>query len=236
MIDDYDDDRQIDRDDELRRKKHEAPIGALAADIIGAIPQLTDAEWEERDRQAAAVMERVREVDARSQARPDLERFGWLARTLKNARSAGRARVDAELMAHDFGAKNIVVLSGPKGVGKTVAAALWALRRPRPTYMLTAARFARTSRYSAEQREEWFSAPALVLDDLGVEYVDEKGSFLADLDELIDVYYASERPLIITTNCTDKVFLERYKARVFDRIIEAAEWISVVGESMRGQP
>ena len=65
-----------------------------------------------------------------------------------------------------------------------------------------------------------------MLDDLGAEYVDAKGSFLVDLDELIDTYYGDERPLVITTNLTKDDFKARYGARIERRVRECGKWLS----------
>jgi DNA replication protein DnaC len=204
------------------------------------LPALSEAEWAERDAQAAANMRAHYAIVDKANARPDLARFGWPRRTLRRARDAMGTTSDPnraieQLLEHNFRRKNVAVLGGNKGVGKTVAAATWALRRPTATYFLPAAKFARASRYTAEQREEWLTAPALVLDDLGAEYIDTKGSFLTDIDELFDTFYADERPLIITTNCNHKTFQERYQERIWDRVIECAEWLSVDGPSLRGE-
>ena len=68
---------------------------------------------------------------------------------------------------------------------------------------------------------------------VGAEYLDAKGSFLVDIDELIDTFYAQRKPLIITTNCTQRQFAERYGERITDRMTECAQWASVVGKSLR---
>jgi DNA replication protein DnaC len=131
----------------------------------------------------------------------------------------------------------IAVVSGVAGCGKTVAAAWLAMQlgnRMRPRF-LRASEFARLSRYDAEARARWADPSWLVLDDLGAEYKDAKGSFLADLDELVDVFYAGKRTLVVTTNCTAGDFATRYGERIVDRLRECGTWIAIAGGSMRAQ-
>lgn len=127
----------------------------------------------------------------------------------------------------------IVVFSGPAGVGKTVAACWIANRFSSVPLFMRASEFATTSRYDQDARENWQGRRAMILDDLGAEYLDPKGSFLVDLDELVDHYYASKRYLIITTNCDKATFKNRYGERIVDRLAEAGTWIAVPGTSRR---
>lgn len=133
----------------------------------------------------------------------------------------------------------ILVLSGPTGVGKTVAACRWAYRvtmdRGYAVTFVTAAAFAAQSRYSDERRA-LLSHRHLILDDLGAEYLDAKGSLLADIDELVDTHYRHRTHLAITTNATKNVFEARYGARVMDRLRECGRWISMAGASRRRSP
>jgi DNA replication protein DnaC len=132
----------------------------------------------------------------------------------------------------------ILVLAGSQGCGKTTAAAWWALRH-RDLYsaplFLRAATLARTSRYDSDTREKWLNAPGLVLDDLGLEFADAKGSFQADIDELIDCYYGKRRRLIITTNVPKEQFKLRYGARIADRLRECGTWFAIADGSLRGK-
>jgi DNA replication protein DnaC len=86
-----------------------------------------------------------------------------------------------------------------------------------------------------DERAELLTSTALIIDDLGAEYSDARGSWLADFDELIDALYSSETCTVITTNLPPKVLAERYGDRVADRIAECATWIAVGGKSMRGK-
>jgi DNA replication protein DnaC len=127
----------------------------------------------------------------------------------------------------------ILVLSGPAGVGKTVAACWWANGFDRVPMFMRASEFATTSRYDHDARENWQKQRALILDDLGAEYLDPKGSFLVDLDELVDFFYADKKYLLITTNCDKATFKARYGERITDRLSEAGTWIAVPGASRR---
>jgi hypothetical protein len=127
---------------------------------------------------------------------------------------------------------DIAVLSGPPGTGKTVAACRIAIESFSNPRFVTAAAFARMSRYGEERKELTEHGP-LILDDLGAEYLDAKGSVLADLDDLIDTVYRDQQLAVITTNCTPAAFKKRYGARITDRLAECAKWIPVVGKSRR---
>jgi DNA replication protein DnaC len=140
----------------------------------------------------------------------------------------------ARMRAWDPSERNILVLSGPVGTGKSIAATWWAAQQPRTPACVTAMTFARHSRYDCN-RDDLLAAPALILDDLGSEFLDTKGSFLADLDELVDAYYRAMRPLVITANCTADVFRTRYGTRIVDRLLESGEFYSVSDQSLRSR-
>lgn len=159
--------------------------------------------------------------------------YGWPRRALDSAQGADPDRDAISKLSGRGDADGIVVLSGPPGCGKTVAAAWWALRSPRPTRFIRAAEFARSSRYAHEDRQALFAHRRMCLDDLGAEYADAKGSFAVDLDELVDLFYADRRRLVITTNLDAKAFRGRYGARIADRLAECGEWIVVRDRSMR---
>lgn len=136
----------------------------------------------------------------------------------------------------------IVVIAGGVGCGKTTAAAWWLASRaaPRPPAFVQAgpARFvdaptmATTSRFG-DRRGELYAASALVLDDLGAEYMDAKGYFHSELDALVNRRYDDLLPLAITTNLPAAEFLERYGQRVRERIREHGKFIAIQEGSMR---
>lgn len=127
-------------------------------------------------------------------------------------------------------ATEICVLLGPPGCGKTVAAVAWAwesMPGHTPPRFITGGQLARSSKFGPE-RDQLLASPALILDDLGVE------NSPADIDELVDRFYAEQARLVITSNLTPASFAERYGERVNDRLREAGTVITVTGPSMRG--
>lgn len=157
----------------------------------------------------------------------------WPQRAVEIALAADETKMSIQAISA-FEGRGALVLSGDVGRGKTVAAAWWSIRQPVAVTFVRAATLARTSRYSGTW-EQWMKARALCIDDLGAEFADVKGSFAVDLDELIDTFYASQRTLIVTTNCKAGIFKQRYGARVLDRLSESGKWVNVTGESMRGR-
>lgn len=157
----------------------------------------------------------------------------WPLRALNTARNA--QDTPAIVRIREWSPrKSAIVLAGQKGCGKTVAAAWRALHwgRAATFRFVHAADLACIGRYSAEWKE-LLDAPALCIDDLGAEYSDVKESFLVDFENLINRFYANERPLIVTTNMTVRALGERYGGRVYDRMIECAQWENVDGPSLR---
>jgi len=210
---------------------------AIGAFLPPAIAEMTDDEWAEHDARIA----RQRELDAALESESAaaarlaaLAKAGFPARSLDAVKSADEERPYVRrIKAWAPAEASVIVLSGAAGCGKTVAAAWWSVRHTATPVFVRATTFAASSRYDRETRATWFSAPALVLDDLGTEYLDAKGSFLVDLDELLDVYYGDRRPLVITTNCSKPVFKTRYGERVTDRLRECGVWFETKAEPMR---
>src|SRR5882757_7087206 len=115
---------------------------------------------------------------------------------------------------------DLLVLSGGPGTGKTLAACEWLRDVKRGGWFVTAALLARYPRYDAKAMHDLLTCRALVVDDLGCEYMDDKGNFMAVLDEVINARYGERLPTLITTNLNADAFKERYGSRIADRIRE----------------
>lgn len=144
----------------------------------------------------------------------------------------------------------LTVLSGPTGVGKTAAVAsvlvdhVRVMARPQDLLAPHAAVFvlwvsapelARWQRYDEREMARLLGARRLVIDDLGTEFLDEKGSFRSLFDEVIDSRYQHSRPTYITTNVGAETFRARYGERIVDRLREAGRFVAVGGPSLRGR-
>lgn len=154
------------------------------------------------------------------------------ARRLLEARMVRQTEAVAALLAPP----TLMVLSGAPGCGKTVSAARWlwasAENRERGLWV-TAARLARWAHYDNAEMDRVIKIPRLVLDDLGTEYLDEKGNYLARLDEVINERYAGARPTVITTNLNAGEFKARYHERIVDRVREDGVFHVVKSPSLR---
>lgn len=210
------------------------PISEIVSFVV---PSLSEAEWAARDAEIAkrhAEEESAREAAKIAARRRDFFERGFTVRALEAAQSADEAKpAISRVKAWDTNAESILVLSGPAGCGKTVAATWWAWNRAPWAAFVRSTTFAASSRYNNEKRDAWFASGAIVLDDLGTEYADAKGNYQVDLDELVDVFYGDRRPLIITTNCTLAEFKARYGSRITDRVRECGSWFSISSESLR---
>jgi DNA replication protein DnaC len=184
----------------------------------------------QRERESELARELSREANDRLARYEDL---GWPVLAIEAALTADTARsAIAAMEVWDVRSKNIAVIAGAAGCGKTTAAAWWSLHRsggivPRFT---RASAFARGSRFG-EERAELLKSRALVLDDLGSE--DKRDGLLTDLDELVDTFYGNKRPFVITTNCTAGEFKARYGVRILDRLRQRGTWLAVTGGSLR---
>lgn len=131
----------------------------------------------------------------------------------------------------------MLVLSGGTGCGKTAAACWWLYQVQNDllcqSLFITGARLSRMSRFDEEVMAGVFGAHRLVIDDLAVEYADEKGFFRSLLDEIINERYANKRQTVITTNVDVDTFRVRCGERIADRIREAGQFVSLGNPSLR---
>lgn len=128
-----------------------------------------------------------------------------------------------------------LVLSGPAGVGKTVAVAhmLWTLggRFVRADELVRL--FASMFGEQYEKQQELRDAHSLVIDDVGGE-LDHTRMLPALLDLLDSRKSAYNRPTIVTTNLGKKDFAARYSnERLMSRMAESVHWVSLSGEDLR---
>lgn len=219
----------------------EITIGNASAKAIAALtgPNLTDEEWAERDRKIAAerAQQERDELHKRNMLRvEELRVAGFPRRAIDEALAADETAAPIARVANwDPSKISTLVMSGSQGCGKTVAATWWALRQDQAPRFMRASTLAATSRYERADRSALLEAPALVLDDLGAEYLDAKGSFLVDLDELMDVFYGDYKPLLITTNATFEDFRARVGARLADRLKECGSFWATSAPSRRAR-
>lgn len=223
-------------------------------------------ELERRDAELAALRDRLGRCAA-------LQARGVPAKDIEAITDGALAETDALRAAQAFAAagQRLLVLSGPRGCGKTTAAA-WLVGQELPPPADFAAELAalppsaaderrggwlrsfgkgkvraghpmfldvsalvRMSRYSDDEMRPLEDALLLVLDDLGMEFADEKGSFLATLDALLNARYAARLYTVITTNLPAKAFKARYGERIADRIREAGRFVELDAASLRGR-
>lgn len=103
--------------------------------------------------------------------------------------------------------KNILVLCGVGGTGKSTAAA-WAVEHKGGDFLKAWDVVQRSFDGALDRRLR--ESPCLAIDDLGTERLDQGGWALAAIHHLIDVRYDCLRPTIFTCNLSPKAFLERY--------------------------
>jgi hypothetical protein len=136
-----------------------------------------------------------------------------------------------------------LVLSADKGVGKSTAAGWWLAQVAKRLHLRMDGRATKrwwpAAEISAldfygEDLQRLCEVESMVIDDLGVEFSDQRGAFQSKLDRLLDARYREFRRTLITTNLTPKAFRERYDQRLYDRLREGATWEGIVAQSMRG--
>lgn len=129
----------------------------------------------------------------------------------------------------------LLVLSGGVGVYKT-GSACWALTF-KPGRFVPCDELGRLAgSREGEDVNQWRATrgtPLLVVDDLGGEYVDDKGWMVRVVNGLIDYRYSNRLKTIVTTNLDAKTFKATYGDRVFDRVREAGQFVNIGGKSMR---
>ncbi len=133
----------------------------------------------------------------------------------------------AKLLTYEPDKRRTLVLSGPTGAGKTVAAG-WLVAKLEGR-MVTAHQISRMDKFSAEAMGPLEAASCLAIDDLGVEYLDPKGVYLSALDGLLNARYAALLRTVITTNLDGASFKKRYGARIYRRCAQEAASFQELG-------
>ena len=177
------------------------------------------AEWEQREK-------------AERQERELERRRRWAACGIpsKDVRriAAGELESTPALSAtREFERKRtiVLVLAGPVGCGKYL--------EPYPRRFLAIAELARLNRFNAAAMEPVEQAAALVVDDLGAEFLDDKGGFASLFDAVMDARYRHLLPTVITTNLRSDEFRARYGERTVDRLREHGQFVELAGKSLR---
>jgi DNA replication protein DnaC len=189
-----------------------------------------------------------------------LAQIGVPERALEVARKC--SPTPAVRAVEEVGSRGMMILSGGVGCGKTVGAAKWIYDYVTSKEVwkskrlcniddetmgyefqflgnavwVTSAKLARVDHYDASALAQYTQCNRLVIDDLGIEFMDGKGFYLSLFNELIDERYASERATVMTTNCSADEFKARYKDRVVDRVRESGRFFGCGEESLRKKP
>jgi hypothetical protein len=197
--------------------------------LIKGFEDMSPADWAAHDHEVRATAAREASEAAGVRRRKRIAEMEIPERALA---VAGGKLLETDARRLIEGDAIITCLSGNPGVGKSIAAAEWLLRHESGRFT-KAASLARVDRSHVAKI---LHTPALVLDDLGAEYLDHKGYLLALLDELIDIRYDARLPTVITSNLDEHVFRMRYGERIIDRIRELGRFVIVGGDSMRKRP
>jgi len=219
------------------------PISDSVEQLFPAVlvPQLTDEEWEARDAEVQA----QRDALARKQARREHEMRATILQE-GNAPDLLSERVyedsfdpNSEAMKQMEGfmedKRQIRILSGGTGTGKTFAALRWqGDHGGKSPFFMRATEFFGAGAFDKDFRRRWKNSSSLIVDDLGTEYADKKGMLISGLDELFDFCAGRKARTVITTNLHADEFSKRYGHRILSRIRESANWRSVVDVDRRG--
>lgn len=194
-----------------------------------------EAEWARREQaeRERLELERRRRWAAWGIPSKDIARIASDELTASQALSATREFEEHQAI--------VLVLAGAVGCGKTTAAAHWLIHarrrqtyiRPDPRRFLPVAELARLNRFDDDAMSRVERASELVIDDLGAEYLDDKGAFASMLDGVVDARYRHLLPTVITTNANGDQFKARFGARIVDRIRELGEFVELNGSSLR---
>lgn len=129
------------------------------------------------------------------------------------------------------GDETFLILAGPVGVGKSLAAA-WLLAKLGGKW-IRAADLVRIKGDEDPTEAAAVGSP-VVIDDLGQEHVGASDYALSTIDRVLSARYDANQITIITTNLNRADFRRRYSARLDDRINECGAYVECLGKSLRG--
>lgn len=214
-------------------------------DVVNA-PERSDEEREDRDPVSTVRPELVPEKWATDRGVPSEIRRALYSPTELFQTTA--IKVARRFMAPEnlhSEAARCLVLSGPPGVGKSLAGA-WIASHHRGPKTIPGAWWVKAEDYvqavrgqgtnPAKCKRYALAAGILVLDDTGEEYADAAGYALHALKTLITRRHDIRgRRMVITTNLEQRPFAARYGTRVMDRLEGSGAWVNCSGNTMRGQ-
>lgn len=214
--------------------------------LLPALGSMSEEEWRAHDARVAAAARQEAEAEerkARRERAAGLAEDGVPVKDLERVVAGPLEQTQPLALAQRAlsGRWWLWALSGPAGVGKTTAAAWWLVQahvthellRCERIRFVAAKRLQRWPQYDEARMRELERARALVIDDLGVEYDDDKGNWRALLDGLVDARYSAMLPTLLTTNLPRDAFKARYGERLADRLREGGGFVVATGPSMR---
>lgn len=196
----------------------------------------------ELERQTRAAEEREAEAKRAQRLldrmRARLDRSGVGERSFEAANEPQETKALGIVRQWLAGGESWLVLCGPKGTGKTVAAT-WAvveaIRRGDDAAFRRTSEVAKLSHFDvgAAEYERLARTHLLVLDEVGAELLTDYAR--SQLHELLDRRHESPRlKTLLTSNLLPKAFGERLGERIVDRIQHAGGIQLITGQSMRG--
>jgi len=135
----------------------------------------------------------------------------------------------------------MIFISGPIGVGKTIAAIVLALvfvKTGNKLFRFHSSREILKQDFDKDEDVNNYWGGVIIVDDFGHEYFREDNNWGQDVwEDFIDTAYRESLPRIFTTNLTPDEIRKKYGERIYDRIKEVGIWLTIVepGGSFRGR-